>query len=325
MIPVRFTKSNAKLILTESESSDDHFSDAHSGLNSPVPITRIEKVDSEPSYGEIPGTEAYKRRSEDAQPDEIAVITDASSLKREGFAVDRPSTPGGHPIPMTIVEKLDTSSPSYGEVPGTAAYKRHEADAVPDVIMKLGSNPGTPSRSRAGSTPGDLPIPITKVERVDSSPSYGEVPGTEAYEKRKGDAEPDFVEEVGDAPGKGFSLSLTPSERLTESGSPTSIALRSPTAINHPRRKSSVAKKSEAMAEYDENGDGEVDGFGDDFDDFEEGDEEADFDDFEDGFQEPEAVNSPPIQSLPTLAPSFVSRADFASLPIYSAPQRPNH
>lgn len=65
------------------------------------------------------------------------------------------------------------------------------------------------SRSRAQSTPGDHPIPITRVEKIDSEPSHGEVPGTEAYEMRKRDAEPDIVRQAGDRPGK-----LTPSLTL---------------------------------------------------------------------------------------------------------------
>lgn len=178
--------------------SDDHFSDAHSGRSgnaSPIPITRVEKVDDEPSYGEVPGTEAYQKREQDAEPDIIAVM---SPRKLESGS---PSTPGGQPIPITIVEKVD-ETPSYGEVPGTAAHKQHAADAVPDLVVRSGSRSRSNStRSRANSTPGDLPIPITRVERVDSAPRHGEVPGTEAYELRKGDAKPDEEAEVEDVPG----------------------------------------------------------------------------------------------------------------------------
>jgi len=57
--------------------------------------------------------------------------------------------------------------------------------------------------------------------------------------------------------------------------------------------------------EYDEEEDGDSGGgFGDDFDDFEEGGD-ADFGDFDDGFQEPEAMVSQTPQSLPTVSPSF--------------------
>jgi len=144
-----------------------------------------------------------------------------------------------------------------------------------------------------------LPIPITKVEKVDSEPSHGEVPGTEAFEIRKGDAEPDIVEEVGDVPGM-IVLSQYISKRLTESGSPTSHGVRSPN-LGHSRRKSSGAAKKGIPGDYNEDEDGD---FGDDFDDFEEGEEDAEFGDFDDGFQEAEPT--PPPQTIPSL-PSFVS------------------
>merc|ERR1712093_603445 len=186
----------------ESSDSEDHFSDAQSGLEPAstddttpvsavnVPHTRVEKVDDEASYGEEPGTEAYRLREQDAAPDEIAIVP------------DRTTPPGGQPIPLMIVEKVDPSSPSHGEVPGTLAHDMRAADAVPNLVVRSGERSRSSStRSRAGSTPGDLPIPITKVEKVDSSPRHGEVPGTKAYELRRGDAEPDIVEEVGEAPG----------------------------------------------------------------------------------------------------------------------------
>jgi len=191
----------------EASDSDDHFSDAqsgmeNSGLNSPIPTTRIEKVDNKPSHGEVPGTDAYKMREGDAEPDEIAVIPEGQKKGLSADSAGRPSTPGGKPIPITVVEKIDPSSPSHGEIPGTDAHTIRQVDAVPDVVLKADESrfPST-SRSRAGSTPGDLPIPITKVEKVDSIPSHGEVPGTDAFEMRKQDAEPDVVEEIGDVKG----------------------------------------------------------------------------------------------------------------------------
>ena len=139
-------------------------------------------------------------RESDAKPDEVAVIPEGSEDKD---IEPRSSTPGGHPIPTTIVEKLDPASPSHGEVPGTLAHGKRAADAVPDLVVKTGERSRSSStRSRSGSTPGDLPIPTTKVEKVDSEPSHGEVPGTKAFDLRKEDAEPDIVVEVGDTPGE---------------------------------------------------------------------------------------------------------------------------
>jgi len=192
----------------ESSDSDDHFSDAQSGLEATsgiatpaIPHTRVEKVDDEARYGEEPGTEAYKMREQDAAPDEIEVVPEgrrsASSL-----SMTNPTSPGGHPIPMTVVEKVDPSSPSYGEVPGTPAHDKRLADAIPDLVLKSGELSRSSSiRSRSGSTPGDRPIPKTKVERVDTKPAHGEVPGTKAYALRREDAKPDIVEEVEDVPG----------------------------------------------------------------------------------------------------------------------------
>jgi hypothetical protein len=205
-------------------------------------------------------------------------------------------------IPTTRIEKVD-DEPRYGEKPGTEAYHMRENDAAPDEIAIIPDGLSSPvsgrlsseARSRANSTPGDLPIPITKVEKIDSKPSHGEVPGTKAYELRKEDAEPDIVEEVGDAPG-----------------SPT---LPRSTGLSHARRKSSAAARKGAPVAtdiYNEDLDGsEADGgFGDDFDDFEEGEEDAEFGDFDDGFQEAEPA--PPVQSI-SVPPSFPV-LDFALL-----------
>jgi hypothetical protein len=56
-------------------------------------------------------------------------------------------TPGGTPIPMTVVEKVDPEEPSHGDIPGTIAHKVRAADAVPDVILKA---PQPPQRKSEG-------------------------------------------------------------------------------------------------------------------------------------------------------------------------------
>jgi len=304
-----------------------------SALNSPVvPVTRVEKVDTEPSHGEVPGTVAHEKRAADAEPDQVAVKPEELLARLQTVTNSRPSTPGGRPIPTTVVEKLDPDTPSHGEVPGTPAHEMRMADAVPDIVIRASprgsrtSSVSGVSRSRAGSTPGDRPIPRTKVERVDSKPAHGEVPGTEAYEKRAQDAQPDIIEEVGDIQGTESSPSHIPSEPLTESGSPTSKSVRSSSISTIKRKPSSVFENPTQAAstslEYDEDEDGEAGGgFGDDFDDFEEGGD-ADFGDFDDGFQEPEAMVSPTPQSLPTVSPSFVSRIaiDGESIPNATGP-----
>jgi len=191
----------------DSDDSDDHFSDAQSGLEqssgnaSPaIPSTRIEKVDNQPSHGEVPGAEAYNVRKNDAEPDEIAMAAGQYDGELKP-SLSISTNPGGQPIPITLVEKIDPSTPSHGEIPGTLAHEKRAADAVPDMVVRAGRRSSSVhTRSRAPSTPGDLPIPITKVEKVDSEPSHGEVPGTKAFELRKEDARPDVVEQVGDLP-----------------------------------------------------------------------------------------------------------------------------
>jgi hypothetical protein len=253
----------------------------------------------------VPDTDAYHMREKDAVPDEVAVIPEGQDSCFDTASNNHPPSPRGHSIPMTIVEDADPSPPSHGEGPGTLPHERFPADAVPNLVFRTGEQSQSSStRSRSGSTPADLPIPVTKVERIDSKPSHGEVPGTKAYETRKGDAKPDMVEEIRE--GAGIPASLA-SQRLTESESPTSPVPRPPVQT-HVRRKSSVTGKKAAAAspsDYNEAEDGSDGGFGDDFDDFEEGEEDTEFGDFDDGFQEA-AASAPHPQSLPA-APLFVS------------------
>lgn len=145
-------------------------------------------------------------RKQDAVPDELEIVGDVrspSSRRVSQSQPDRTSTPGGTPIPKTVVEKVDSTSPSHGEVPRTAAHHMRQADAVPDVILQspkakvafgVSSPMGSPS-------PG-ISVPKTVVTKVDEQPSHGEVPGTEAYSMRTEDATPDAVETKGDPFGK---------------------------------------------------------------------------------------------------------------------------
>ncbi|CRK12778.1 hypothetical protein BN1723_017306, partial [Verticillium longisporum] len=115
-------------------SDDDHFSDAQSAPEtspkSPIPKTRVEKVDDEPSYGEVPGTEAYRKREEDAEPDEIALVEDK---KLEGLDDGAPTTsPGGQPIPLTVVEESSGTTGEHSE----EFLEKRKADADADVVVK---------------------------------------------------------------------------------------------------------------------------------------------------------------------------------------------
>ncbi|KIW28541.1 uncharacterized protein PV07_08196 [Cladophialophora immunda] len=269
-----------------SEGEDEHFSDASEGQKrpsrpvtpaSPIPKTRIEKVDDEPRYGEVPGTPAYEKRVLDAVPDEVEIVQEGRLSKRSSQLLEPPTTPGGTLIPRTVVEKLDPESPSYGEIPKTSAYLQRQMDAVPDVILKT-PEPGRRQSftddeggdgERSSASP-DIPVPETIVTRVDSIPAHGEIPATEAHKKRTLDAAPDITEKQG-------------------SGAGSPILNRSSNAT---RRRSTLHDDD------DDNGnDRNENDFGDDFDDFEEGAQagaDDDFGDFGDGFEEPETVESPP-------------------------------
>lgn len=173
----------------------------------------VEQPEIAPNHGGKLSIDTHHERAADALVERVGRMAEDDERMASNSVSSRPTTPGGYPIPITVVEKVDPSTPSYGEIPGTLAHELRKADAVPDLVLKTGTGRSTPvqnSRSRASSTPGDLPIPITKVEKVDMRPSHGEVPGTVAYEMRKSDAQPDVVEEVGDFEGKNIRL-LTPS------------------------------------------------------------------------------------------------------------------
>jgi len=269
----------------------------------------VEKVDDTPSYGEVPGSAAYEKREQDAVPDEIEIIPEGARSRRESRAEPEPPlTPGGSPIPRTVVEKIDPSEPSYGEVPGTHAYEMRKADAAPDRILKI-SEDGQRSPSfdleppEHSSVPG--PIPETRLSHVDSLPIDGESSGPRAHMRHPSDPVPDSIETVQDPPGKcGFSLTHQASRgRLTNSGSPTSSSVRS-SHRSHTRRKDPLTHDTDTYGNTDDRADSDGidqseelhnDGNDDeasvnDFDDFEEGAEGAaddEFGDFDDGFQEP--------------------------------------
>ena len=150
----------------------------------------------------MPGTDAYKIRTQDAVPDEIEVIPEGShSRSASRSRVDRPVSPGGTPIPKTVVEKVDPKSPSRGDLPGTVAYSKRKADAVPDIIKPVAKVAPISSEDQGANISPEIPVPTTVITKVDSAPSYGEVPGTEAFDRRKGDTKPDIVDNKGDAPG----------------------------------------------------------------------------------------------------------------------------
>jgi len=97
----------------------------------------------------VPGTDAYKKRTQDAVPDEVEVINRSRSASRVSPA-DRPGVE--IPIPKIVAMKIDPDTPAYGDVPGTEAYEKRRADAVPDMVIKSpdGSDP-PPNPFKSGS------------------------------------------------------------------------------------------------------------------------------------------------------------------------------
>jgi hypothetical protein len=157
-------------------------------------------VDDVPSHGQVPGTAAYEMRTQDAVPDEIAVIPDGQRSRPSSRASQR----GTHQqIPKTVVEKVNLENPTHGEVRGTAAAEIRKADAVPDLVLrasdKMQISTGLDGKIESGPA---SPVPKTVLTRADSQPSYGQVPGTLAHEQRKQDADFDEVDENKTDPSK---------------------------------------------------------------------------------------------------------------------------
>lgn len=160
-----------------------------------MPKTRVERVDDSPAYGEVPGTPAFDKRAQDAVPDEVEVVPDGRLSKRSSQYLEPPTTPGGSAIPRTVVEKVDPSSSSYGDEPGTKGYSHRKMDSIPDLVLKVGE--GEKARQDDIDQPpssSSAQIPETIITRVDSEPAYGEVDGTAAKERRQQDASPDATE-----------------------------------------------------------------------------------------------------------------------------------
>ncbi|OKL56389.1 hypothetical protein UA08_08330 [Talaromyces atroroseus] len=254
----------------DSASEEDHFSDASEGRQqpqsvkssrapSPVPLTRVERVDDGPRHGEIPGTLAYEQRAQDAVPDVLEVVPEGSR-SRSSSRAGEPTSPGGSPVPRTIVVKVD-ETPSHGEVPGTEAYNQRQADVVPDLVLKEPAedqqSPVTMEREDSEQS-----VPGTRLFRVDTLPKDPGSPGIRAHSPSPSDALPDFTETVQDT------TACLGSSREFYYG---------PSGVQGARANGSIK----------EGGDDE---FGDDFDEFEEGANAAaddDFGDFDEGFGEP--------------------------------------
>jgi hypothetical protein len=255
---------------------DDHFSDASegrskgtlSGNRSPVAPTQIGTGKSSTSVSETQGIDVRSKRAADTTTDEVEVISERGVDEPGASDVERSLTPGGQPIPRTMVEKIDPSSPRHHEMSGMRAYEVQQAS--------------------------DLSIPITRASKLDPAPNHDGIPRADAHELQSADMDPDVTERKGETGTVITSLSTKSSHLLTESVSPTSPGARSLTQSHVRQNPSSnwMSGSGPGIDSPDKNSDDEEvqeegnDGFGDDFDDFEEGGEgHDDFGDFDDGFQ----------------------------------------
>ncbi|QPH01637.1 hypothetical protein C2857_005840 [Epichloe festucae Fl1] len=201
--------------------------------------------------------------------------------------------------------------------PGAHQLSEPETSDSEDQFTDAQSNPMTPHINS--------PIPKTRIEKIDSSPSHGEIPGTEAYKMREADAQPDEIAVEDDdteeyskvsmeTPRREVPITVLEPVQSDRGGSPAPTSspdvdakpdvVLEPTN-NHEEITTSDAEKDAAEEEQD-------DEFGDDFDDFEQGAHDGDFDDFEDGFQQPQpspaASQGPPpaqLSRLPFSIPDF--------------------
>ena len=194
------TYSTDRSCTESSENEDDHFSDASEGRESrpASPSTRLAG-----KYKAVRHSAGHDRGNHSTlapQEQESGALGAKIGRPSQGESDEHVSSSPQEPVvPTTVVEKVDPFTASYGEVPGTAAYDMRRADAEPDVVVASDEADGAPQGKK--TVPPNLPVPITKVTTIDSSPGHGDIPGTEAHEKHKGDAEPDVVEHQVDPQG----------------------------------------------------------------------------------------------------------------------------
>lgn len=139
-------------------------------------------------------------RSQDAVPDELEIIPEGEEGRHHNRLSnqDQTSRPGGVPIPKTVVQKVDSTSPSHREVPGTTAHLIRQADAIPDVILQV-SEPQLESTSVSSisNNSKSTSVPTTVLSKADREPTHEQSSSNDAYHLGKEDAAPDVVENAG--------------------------------------------------------------------------------------------------------------------------------
>ncbi|KAG5994839.1 hypothetical protein E4U52_000703 [Claviceps spartinae] len=266
--------------LTEPESSDseDQFTDAQSNpmtprhLTTQIPKTRVEKVDSNPSHGEVPGTEAHKQREADAQPDEIAVLDDFTKEHLEEASMDTPR----QDVPITVLEPVQSDHEE-----SFASTRPSDVDAKPDIVLEAVSD----------SAENDY---------------EDEKTGKDCEEQEK-----DCEETVNDCEETANDCEETANDCEETANDCEETTNDFEEALNG-AEDNKDEEEEQVDDFGDNFSDDFGDDFDDDFDDFEEGGHDAEFDDFEDGFQQAQpspAVSRGPqpvlLSQLPFPIPDF--------------------
>lgn len=115
----------------ESSDSDEHFSDAHSGLGdsgttSPVrPLTKLPKVESRPSKPDLPKTHINEAQRSDAEPEEGAIIP--ASVSPESHADSKNLTPS------SPVGERDESSSIQGAISEATTHEQQFENTMRDI------------------------------------------------------------------------------------------------------------------------------------------------------------------------------------------------
>ncbi|RPA78147.1 hypothetical protein BJ508DRAFT_378462 [Ascobolus immersus RN42] len=99
----------------------------------PIPRTRVHRVDSLSCYGEVPGTLAFTKRLQDAQPDEM-IVPDEPNPWAEGTLSPPPegAKSPSPKVPITLVEEVH-GGPGSGAVTPNHHQHHNAADAMPDL------------------------------------------------------------------------------------------------------------------------------------------------------------------------------------------------
>ena len=158
-------------------------------------------------------------REQDEGPDDLEIVRDRGESRPTSKSSSHgpTATERDIPVPRTVVEKVDPDLPSHGDVPGTAAHSKRQADAIPDVVLQAPQpDEVSVSEDHGDAESPDVSIPTTVITKVDSKPSHGEVPGTDAFDMRKGDAKPDVVEKKGDVTGEALETLLGAVQRAND-------------------------------------------------------------------------------------------------------------